>query len=127
MHLALYDAQPEAKAIAHTHPPHLLALSLRVPPETLLDLPLFEADLMAAELALAADHPPGTPALAEAVAEAVRGGRRAVFMVRHGLVCWGETLRQAVALSEELESLARIRLLALGAGTEPTPGADSAE
>ena len=32
-------------------------------------------------------------------------------MDNHGLVCWGETMTQALGLSEELESLAGIALM----------------
>jgi len=47
--------------------------------------------------------------LGQAVGQASRDFE-AVFMDNHGLVCWGETLIQALSLSEELESLAGIAL-----------------
>ena len=113
MHLEIYRIQPEARAICHTHPPHLLALSLAGSP--LLDLPLFESAALARELAHVEDLLPGTQELALAVA-AASARSRAVFMKRHGLTCWAESLDRAVALCEELDSLARIQLLA-----RPTP------
>jgi L-fuculose-phosphate aldolase len=70
VHLEIYRQQPRAKAIVHTHPPKLLALSLRgVDP--LLDLPLFEGRAFAARLTRVAAEQPGTPELGRAVGQAV--------------------------------------------------------
>ena len=124
MHLAVYREQPEAKAILHTHPPHLLALwmALGAEPEAraddelaLLNLPLFEAKVARGELATVSAMEPGTQELAEAVGAAARD-RRAVFMAGHGLMAWGRDMEQALTLTEELDALARIKLLALSAG-----------
>ncbi|MCF8109770.1 MAG: tRNA (N6-threonylcarbamoyladenosine(37)-N6)-methyltransferase TrmO [Desulfohalobiaceae bacterium] len=108
MHLALYRRQPEAKAIVHTHPVKLLALSLRGP-EALLDLPLFEAGLIRDMLTEVEPLEPGSQQLAEAVAAAARGFK-AIFLQGHGLVCWEDSLSRALALSEEIESLAAVQL-----------------
>ncbi|MGE4299083.1 MAG: tRNA (N6-threonylcarbamoyladenosine(37)-N6)-methyltransferase TrmO [Desulfovibrionaceae bacterium] len=116
MHLETYDAQPKAWAIVHTHPPHLLALSLRVPEDKLLDVPLFESEVMRKNFAQAPAHAPGTGVLAKAVSEASKTCQ-AVFMRNHGLVCWGENLQEALALSEDVEHLARIQLMSLGTGS----------
>ncbi len=108
MHLALNRRQPEAKAIVHTHPVKLLALSLRGP-GTLLDLPLFEAGLIRDLLTEVEPLEPGTEQLAEAVAAAAQGCK-AIFLQGHGLVCWENSLSRALALSEEIESLAAVQL-----------------
>lgn len=112
LHLAVYRTHPEAMAIVHSHPEHLLALSLAAP-HHLAELPLFEAKACRKELTTLPGLPPGSSELALAVAEAARG-HRAVFLYRHGLVCWGTDLTEALAWSEELESLAKIQLLARG-------------
>ena len=106
VHLEVYRNQPRAMAIVHTHPPRLVALSLRGP-GPLLTLPLFEGRVFADKLTRVPDHRPGTPELGRAVGLASRDFE-AVFMDNHGLVCWGETMIQALGLSEELESLANI-------------------
>lgn len=111
LHLEIYRRTPEAKAIAHVHPPHLLAASLKFGPQRMLDLPLYEAGVFAAHLAVAPALEPGTDELALAAAELAMG-KRAVFLERHGLVCWGSDLWDALGLAEELENLARIALLA---------------
>lgn len=127
MHLALYAARPDCGAVLHTHPRRLLALSLVLRergggPERLLRLPLFEADVWRARLAVAPALNPGTRELADAVAaaaaalppDAVKAGG-AVWMEGHGLCAFAPCLGQALTMSEELEHLAAIQLLALGA------------
>ena len=52
------------------------------------------------------------------VARAVGAGKAAgaaVWMAGHGLCCWGPSLADALCMSEELEHLAAVQLLALGA------------
>ncbi|MEF8888907.1 MAG: TrmO family methyltransferase [Desulfohalobiaceae bacterium] len=110
MHAEVYRRQSRAEAILHTHPPNMLALSLRNS-GAMLDLPLYEANAFAAEMAVVPATEPGTLELARAVGSVARESR-AVFIQGHGLVCWGEDLYHALNLTEELESLARIQLLA---------------
>lgn len=109
MHLALYAAQPQARAIIHVHPVFLLALEQAG--ADLLELDLYEATQIRKEFVQAPPLPPGSEDLALAVAEAsIRA--RAVHMAKHGLTCWGESLEQALNLAEEVEALAKIQLYA---------------
>ena len=130
MHLALYAARPGCGAVLHTHPRRLLALSLVLRSrgqgaEDFLRLPLYEADVWRARLAVAPALQPGTQELADAVAaaaatlppDAVKGGG-AVWMEGHGLCAFAPNLSAALTMSEELEHLAAVQLLALGAGAE---------
>ena len=114
MHLAVYRALPDCAAILHTHPRRLLALSLRLggTMEDFLNLPLFEAGVWRARLGVAPALPPGTPELAQAVAEAARTSP-AVWMAGHGLCSTGASLAEALCLTEELEHLAAIQLLSM--------------
>jgi L-fuculose-phosphate aldolase len=109
VHLEIYRNQPRARAIVHTHPPQLLALSLRGG-DPLLDLPLFEGRAFASRLTRVPTQPPGTPELGQAVGRASRNFE-AVFMDNHGLVCWGESMTLALGLAEEIESLAEIAIM----------------
>ena len=128
MHFALYAALPGCGAVLHTHPRRLLALSLvlrdrRDGPDALLRLPLYEADVWRARLAVAPALTPGTQELADAVAaaaatlppDAVKTGG-AVWMEGHGLCAFAPNLSAALTMSEELEHLAAVQLLSLGAG-----------
>jgi L-fuculose-phosphate aldolase len=121
LHLAVYRASPEAGAVVHTHPPHLLALSLLAPPGELLRLPLVESAIYLPRLAQVPPLPAGSAELAAAVGAAA-ADRPAVFMQRHGLVCRGRDLVHALALSEELEGLARVHWMVLAAGGDPRKG-----
>ena len=109
LHLAVYSEQPRARAIIHTHPPHLLALWLKNK-DGLLQLPLYEVSLFVPKLSRVAPLSPGSQELAQATGAAAKE-HEAIFLENHGLVCWAEDLSEALALTEELESLARIQLL----------------
>ena len=113
LHIDLYKACPQSAVILHTHPPYLLALSLRLPPEERLDLPLPEAERCRERLAYVPYHPPGSAALAEAVTMAAKNGK-AVWMERHGLVAHGSDAAQVISLTEELEQLALVQLHRIG-------------
>ena len=132
VHLALYATRPECAAVLHTHPRQLLALSLILRERgegtaALLRLPLFEADVWRARLAVASALAPGTRELADAVARAaatlpetaVKAAGGAVWMEDHGLCAFAPSLSQALTMSEELEHLAAVQLLTLSAGVAP--------
>ena len=110
VHLAIYARQPAAHAVLHTHCPHLLALSLQMDTPMLAELPLFEGRVFADKLTHVPAFKPGTPELGTAVGEA-SATHQCIFMENHGLVVWGKDLVQALALTEELESLAHIQLM----------------
>lgn len=112
VHLEVYRNQPEAKAIVHTHPAHLLAFAVKNG-DTAIDLPLFEAAVYQSLLTRVPAIQPGTPELGEAVGEAAKT-HKAIFMTNHGLVSWGADLVSALALNEELDTLAKLKLLAEG-------------
>lgn len=120
MHLAIYETLPQTRAVLHTHPPRLLALSLRLAAkdndgwrEAFLSLPLFEARTWRQRLAFVPALPPGTPELARVVAQAAQTAP-AVWMEGHGLCCHGEDPAFCLDLSEHLEHLAGIQLEGMG-------------
>jgi L-fuculose-phosphate aldolase len=123
MHCAVYRRIPKIDAIAHTHPPHLLALcqksmSTNCSGQDVPSLPLFparehvlfESAQFLHRLGWVKDFAPGSTELAEAVAaEAIK--HPAIWMHRHGLTTCGKNPFDALALAEELEHLAHIELL----------------
>lgn len=114
MHLEIYRNQPNARCVLHCHPPNLLALSLKYPERSLRDclsLPLTEAGPLLTQLAEAPAFASGSEDLARAVGKAA-AQYKAVWMKGHGLAVWGTSTDEAAALSEELEHLASIALLA---------------
>lgn len=114
MHLAIYAACPASRAVLHTHPPRLAALSLLLAPQERLNLPILEANIYRGLLAFVPAYAPGSAQLAAAVAAAATT-HAAVWMDAHGLVTHGPNLDYALSLSEELEQLAKVHLNVLQA------------
>lgn len=114
-HLAIMRARPDAQAIIHTHSEHATAVAcLRQPIPALHYLVgLFGGeDIRCAPYATF-----GTEALSANVVAAL-DSRRAALMANHGLVVLGRDLPQALALTAEAETLAKLYLRTRG-GTGP--------
>lgn len=109
MHREIYRNQPEAGAVAHTHPISILTLDGFIGNFILEGMDLFEAESVSSQLVSVPDHAPGTLELAKAVGSEARNGK-CILMRAHGLTCWGTSLPEAICLSDELEALARIQL-----------------
>jgi ribulose-5-phosphate 4-epimerase/fuculose-1-phosphate aldolase len=119
LHRRIYEAEPDAHCVIHTHSAHLVALTLTgvwrhddiLPPIT----PYFV--MKVGHVPLIAYHPPGAPEVGALVAEAIvdnraRGRRlRAVMLERLGPNVWHSTPAAAMATLEELEETARLWLL----------------
>jgi len=108
MHLAVYEADPSARAIVHAHPPALLALTYKggVPDPELLT----EVKLNAKCIAEAPHAPPGSQELANVVKETImRTGCNVIILQRHGaLVYSNKTIYHALDLLEAVEDLSKI-------------------
>ena len=108
MHLAVYEADPEARAIVHAHPPALLALTYKggVPDPELLT----EVKLNAKCIAEAPYAPPGSPELAKVVKETIMGtGCNVIILQRHGALVYSDkTIYHALDLLEAVEDLSKI-------------------
>jgi ribulose-5-phosphate 4-epimerase/fuculose-1-phosphate aldolase len=124
LHRRIYDADPEARCVIHTHSTHLVALSLAgpwsfddiVPPIT----PYFV--MKVGHVPLIPYHRPGDPAVGELVAQRIATMRergtpiRAVMLDRLGPNVWHASPSEASAVLEELEETARLWLM-----THPEP------
>lgn len=124
LHRRIYDADPEARCIIHTHGTHLVALTLSgvwsdhdiLPPIT----PYYV--MKVGHVPLIPYHRPGDPAAAARVAERIEQSRergvpiRAVMMDRLGPNVWHESPAAAMAVLEELQETARLWLM-----THPRP------
>lgn len=112
-HQALYQARPELQAVVHTHSTHATALAcLR------RDLPAFHYMVAVAggdSVRCAPYHLFGTEALSQAVVLAMQG-RKAALLATHGLVAAGGSLREALKVAVEVESLCQSYLAALAVG-----------
>lgn len=108
MHLGIYRADEDAKAVVHTHPPWTMALSLSG--RGLLPHSMIEARMLLAHVVEVPFFPPGTQELANAVVSAIKSGPVQILS-HHGAVSRGASLQQAFELMECLEHNARIQAL----------------
>ena len=124
LHRRIYDADPDAHCVIHTHSTHLVALTLAgvwsdhdiLPPIT----PYYV--MKVGHVPLIPYHRPGDPAAAARVAERIEAAReqgvpiRAAMMERLGPNVWHGSPAAAMAVLEELEETARLWLM-----THPKP------
>jgi L-fuculose-phosphate aldolase len=119
VHRAVYAARPDAGAIAHAHPPAVLACllaGLRPDPSVLP-----EAAAVLGRIARVAALPFGSPEVAAATAKALGDARvGAVLLDRHGALAVGQTLEEAVDRLEVLELLCATWLAARPPGSRPS-------
>ncbi len=109
LHLEIYKAVPEAKAVVHCHPPHATAYAItgRVPPN--LIIPEFE--VFVGKVAVSPYETPGTKAFAETVLPYVKS-HNTVLLSNHGIVCWADTVTHAEWYAEVLETYCWTLLIA---------------
>ncbi|MDQ0989226.1 aldolase [Streptomyces sp. V3I7] len=134
LHRRIYDADPTARFVLHTHSTHLVGLTLSgvwsqddvLPPIT----PYYV--MKVGHVPLIPYHRPGDPRVADLVtdriAERASAGTpiRAVLLDRLGPVVWGPDASAALAVLEELEETARLWLLT-DRRPEPLPSPALAE
>jgi L-fuculose-phosphate aldolase len=124
MHLAVYNAREEVKAILHTHSIYasvLAVLGLPLPPVLDEFVKELGGQIEVAKFALS-----GSKELAANVFEAL-GPRDAVLIANHGALCCGYTLREAFHKALLLERASQIYLLAISANKgEPSRISDEA-
>lgn len=128
MHLAVYRAVPEARAVVHAHPPTAIAWSLARP--DLGELPsdsLPEVILAAGRIPIVPMAIPGTEAMGAALLPFLPA-HRLLVLARHGGLAWGESMQEAAGGMERLEQVAEIlwKAEALG-GAKPLAESDLAE
>ena len=128
MHLAIYRAVPEARAVVHAHPPTAIAWTLARP--ELKELPsdsLPEVILAAGRIPVVPMAMPGTEAMGTTLLPYLPG-HRLMILARHGGLCWGESIQEAAGGLERLEQVADIlwKAEALG-GAVPLPDSEREE
>jgi len=112
LHMAIYDSNPDVKAIVHAHSIYATAIS------TVLDLlPTIHYQMvdLGGPVPVAPYRTFGTDELAEVTSQALRG-RAAVIMKNHGSLTTADTLDQALARCVTLEWCSKVYLKALSAG-----------
>jgi L-fuculose-phosphate aldolase len=116
VHLAIYAARPDARAIVHTHSVHATAWSFLGEP---LDTGTEELEhATGGALRTAPYAPTGSDAIAACCVEAL-DGRRAALLGRHGVVALGATPAAALAICQAVERQAQIAWLLRREGRPP--------
>ena len=105
MHVALYRAQADIRAIVHTHPP--FATTFAVLGELDLARVLPEVDVFLGSVPLIPYRTPGTATMAEPLLPYVQDNVAAILQ-NHGAVTWGRDLEDAFVLTETLEAVCRV-------------------
>ena len=114
LHLEIYKAVPNAKAVVHCHPPHATAYAITgcLPPN--LIIPEFE--VIVGNVAVAPYETPGTKAFAETVLPYVKT-HNTMLLANHGIVCWADTVTRAEWCAEVLDTYCWTLMLAAQLGS----------
>lgn len=107
MHLAIYKARPDLRAVVHLHPPHATAFAVArepIPTGIAPDVELLLGEVPTAPYALT-----GTQAMGDAVLPFVEQAK-IVLMANHGTVSYDAELEKAYWWTEMLDAYCRIVL-----------------
>jgi ribulose-5-phosphate 4-epimerase/fuculose-1-phosphate aldolase len=112
LHLAVYRVRPDAEAIVHVHSTYSVALACLCHPDPAdVLVPLTPYGVMRiGRLPLARYAKPGSQDLARAVAERAAESH-AILLANHGPIAAAPTLSAALAVTEEIEEVAKLQLL----------------
>ena len=113
MHLAAYAARPELAAAVHAHPLTAVALTVAGAPWPGDLVP--EAAVTLGPVAVAPFAVPGTQDVPESLAPYLPH-HDVILLARHGALCLGATVAEAVDRMETLERVARIAVTARALG-----------
>src|SRR3954462_5688034 len=114
LHLAIYKARPDVKAVIHSHPPHATAFAVAG-----LDLPTCihpEAEGFLGTVKTAKYVTPGDKRLGESILPYVKDSNT-ILLQSHGVVCFSADLEQSYYQLEIVDAYARILLLAKQLGS----------
>jgi L-fuculose-phosphate aldolase len=121
MHLAAYAARPDVAALIHAHPITAVAFTIAGLPWPGDLVP--EAAVTLGPVAIAPFAIPGTAAVPSSLAPLL-AGHDVLLLTRHGALCMGRTVDEALGRMETLERVARMALVARALGRcEPLPAA----
>lgn len=118
LHLAVYRARPDVNAVVHLHPQTAILLDAMGERIRLITT---DHAAYVRSIAVVGFHPPGSEALATAVAEAVADGTDCVILSHHGCSILGSTVEWAHRRVVNVDEAARLtyQALALTGGIGP--------
>src|SRR4051812_30559975 len=114
MHLAIYKARPDVKAVVHSHPPHATAFAIAG-----VELPTCihpEAEVFLGQVRTAKYVTPGDTRLGESLLPYVKDSNT-ILLQNHGTVTFSTSLEDAYYKLEIVDAYSRILLLAKQVGS----------
>jgi L-fuculose-phosphate aldolase len=117
LHLAIYKANPMARAVLHCHPPYATAFAVTgtPPPNGLVP----EYEVFIGPAAVSPYETPGTQVFAETVLPFVHN-HNTILLQNHGVVCWSDTVTHAEWLVEVIDTYCKTYLIAKQIGVPLT-------
>jgi ribulose-5-phosphate 4-epimerase/fuculose-1-phosphate aldolase len=121
MHLAFYNARPNARAVIHIHPTHSIAYSTLLSEPCLDAVPAYSSALYrrAGQVPMIGYFPVGSMGLHNAIAE-LAPHFYSILMRQHGLTVASHNLSNAMGIVEEIEQCCQIALLTNQKGLQIT-------
>jgi L-fuculose-phosphate aldolase len=109
LHLEIYKAIPEAKAVIHCHPPYATAHAIAgvLPQGNLLP----EQEVFVGPVALTPYETPGTIEFARTILPVVKK-HNTILLENHGVVSWADTITHAEWLIEVIETYCKTVMIA---------------
>lgn len=128
LHLAMYEERDTAQAVVHLHSTHAVAVSILAETDADNALPALTAyhHMKVGTLPMVPYVRPGDMRLADEVRARARHAH-AMLLANHGPVVAGRSLEDALAIAEELEETAKLRLLTWGRPVRPLTADELAE
>jgi len=128
LHLAMYETRETAAAVVHLHSTHSVAVSILAETDPQDALPPLTAyhRMKVGRLPMVPYVRPGDMRLADEVRAKAREAH-AMLLANHGPVVAGKSLEDALAIAEELEETAKLRLLTDGRPVRPLTAEQIAE
>jgi ribulose-5-phosphate 4-epimerase/fuculose-1-phosphate aldolase len=121
MHLAMYRARKNARAVVHAHPTYSIALSTLINRESNDVVPPYTMAfyVRAGRVPMIPYHPSGADSLHKAV-EALAPVYHAILLRQHGLIVSGKDMSTALGVVEEVEQCCQIAVVTALKGTPLT-------
>jgi len=119
LHLGIYRARPDVKAIVHLHPVNSIVVSVLAPADG-EPMPAYSHGyrVKIPSCVLVPNLEPGSPALASALAEAALKAN-VIIMKNHGITTMAKDIKTAFSLTEEAEQNAQLHIMLKGQGALP--------
>ena len=109
LHLSIYKARADVRAVVHSHPPHATAFAIAHEPVPKCVLP--EVEVFLGEVPLAPYETPGTQKFADTVLPYVQHCNT-ILLANHGAVSFGPTPEVAFWNTEIIDAYCRMLILA---------------